>query len=196
MLHFYVNVLSIHSTVSVAENGTCICICSMLSKLMKFNGMFNRHSFDRKEWYHHWLSVLFTHMNDVTYITFQYIITMFSPEYYCYTVLYYTILKIAYKPLVRSLICLNIHIDVFLIPPIIVHTGSVIGLHMEGTCSSSRTIWLIISEHGGHNTFFLLTHNQFAVNIFFPFFSLRWHIFKKKKKKKVWRKSRTTKAAT
>lgn len=52
---------------------------------------------------------------------------------YC-TILYYT--EIAYKPLVRSLICLNIHIDVFLIPPIIVHTGSVIGLHMEGTCSS------------------------------------------------------------
>lgn len=145
-------------------------------------------------------SVLFTHMNDVTYITFQYIyiwmiITMFSPEYYCYTVLYYTILKIAYKPLVRSLICLNIHIDVFLIPPIIVHTGSVIGLHMEGTCSSSRTIWLIISEHGGHNTFFLLTHNQFGVNIFPPFF-LSGDTFSKKKKKKVWRKSRTTKAAT
>lgn len=99
MLHFYVNVLSTHLTVSVAENGTCICICSMLSKLMKFNGMFNRHNFDRKEWNQHWLSVLLTHMNDVTYITFQYIyiwmvITMFSPEYYCYTVLYYTILKL------------------------------------------------------------------------------------------------------
>lgn len=63
----------------------------------------------------------------------------------------------AHKPLSGSLSCLNIHVDVILIPPIIVHLGSVIGLHVDGA-SFLTTSW-IISKQDGHNTFFFFFLN-------------------------------------
>lgn len=48
------------------------------------------------------------------------------------------IAEIAYKPLLCSLSCLNIYVDVVLIPPIIVHLCSVIGLHVKGTFLRAR----------------------------------------------------------